>query len=177
MRIRSVPLASIRPGAVLDGPELIFADMGYQMDNMEGLSLHRAADGALVMTIVSDDNFSPLQRTLLLQFTLVGRRNDRAERLSARRGLLLADLALELAHACGANTLVSGAEQIGVEPAAVVDGLQRIGRDPELHLASERVGDHGDVEQVRQKPPLGLDVGMAHRMADQNAFSGEIAAA
>ncbi len=71
MRIRSVPLASIKPGALVDGRELIFADMGHQIDNMEGLSVHRGADGALVLTLISDDNFSPLQRTLLLQFTLV----------------------------------------------------------------------------------------------------------
>jgi hypothetical protein len=72
MRIRSVPLTSIKPGATVDGPELITADMGSQIDNMEGLSVHRAADGALVLTLISDDNFSPLERTLLLQFTLVG---------------------------------------------------------------------------------------------------------
>ena len=70
MRIRSVPLASVKPGALLDGKELIFADMGSQIDNMEGLSVHRSTDGALVLTLISDDNFSPLQRTLLLQFTL-----------------------------------------------------------------------------------------------------------
>ena len=74
MRIRSVPLASIKPNATVDGAELISADMGYQIDNMEGLSVHRAPDGSTVLTIVSDDNFSPLQRTLLLQFTLVGER-------------------------------------------------------------------------------------------------------
>jgi hypothetical protein len=71
MRIRRVPLATLAPGAVLDGPFLIEADMGYQIDNMEGLSVHRAADGAIVLTLVSDDNFSILQRTLLLQFTLL----------------------------------------------------------------------------------------------------------
>jgi hypothetical protein len=70
MRIRSVPLSTVRPGALVDGTELIFADMGYQIDNMEGLSVHRAVDGTLVLTLISDDNFSPLQRTLLLQFTL-----------------------------------------------------------------------------------------------------------
>jgi len=73
MRIRSVPLASIKPGALVDGPELIFADMAYQLDNMEGLSAHRDASGAMVLTLISDDNFSPLQRTLLLQFTLESR--------------------------------------------------------------------------------------------------------
>jgi hypothetical protein len=72
MRIRSVPLGAIRPGALVDGPQLIFADMGYQIDNMEGLAVHRERNGALVLTLVSDDNFSPLQRTVLLQFTLVG---------------------------------------------------------------------------------------------------------
>jgi hypothetical protein len=72
MRIRSMPLADIKPGALVDGRELIVADMAAQIDNMEGLAMHRAADGALVLTIVSDDNFSPLQRTVLLQFTWVG---------------------------------------------------------------------------------------------------------
>lgn len=70
MRIRSVPLTAIKPGALVDGRELIFADMGQQIDNMEALSVHRAVDGALVLTLISDDNFSVLQRTLLLQFTL-----------------------------------------------------------------------------------------------------------
>ncbi len=70
MRIRRVPLTDIKPGAVIDGPILIEADMNYQIDNMEGLSVNRAADGSLVLTLISDDNFSMIQRTLLLQFTL-----------------------------------------------------------------------------------------------------------
>jgi len=71
MRIRRLPMASIKPGALVDGAILIYADMGFQIDNMEGLSVHRAADGELVLTLVSDDNFSLLQRTILLQFTLM----------------------------------------------------------------------------------------------------------
>jgi hypothetical protein len=71
MRIRRVPLAAIRPGAVLDGPAAIFADLGYEIDNMEGLSVHRGAKGDIVLTLISDDNFSPIQRTVLLQFALV----------------------------------------------------------------------------------------------------------
>jgi hypothetical protein len=70
MRIRSVPLATVKPGALVDGRELIFADMGHEIDNMEGLAVHRAADGALVLTLISDDNFAQFQRTVLLQFTL-----------------------------------------------------------------------------------------------------------
>ena len=70
MRIRSVRLADVKSGATLDGPVLIKADLGQQIDNMEGLAVHRTADGAVVLTLISDDNFSPLQRTVLLQFTL-----------------------------------------------------------------------------------------------------------
>jgi len=71
MRIRRVALGAIAPGAHVDGAELVSADMGYQIDNMEGLSVHRSAAGDVVLTLVSDDNFSPLQRTILLQFKLV----------------------------------------------------------------------------------------------------------
>jgi hypothetical protein len=70
MRIRRVPLATIAPDARVDGATLMFADMGYQIDNMEGLSVHRDAAGDLILTLVSDDNFSILQRTILLQFRL-----------------------------------------------------------------------------------------------------------
>ncbi|HEX2216191.1 MAG TPA: esterase-like activity of phytase family protein, partial [Xanthobacteraceae bacterium] len=62
--------AEVRPGARVDGPVLIEADAGYQIDNMEALAVHRTGAGEIVLTIVSDDNFSALQRTLLLQFTL-----------------------------------------------------------------------------------------------------------
>jgi hypothetical protein len=70
IRMRRIALADIKPGAVVDGAMLLEADLGYEIDNMEGLSVHRSADGDLVLTLVSDDNFSILQRTLLLQFTL-----------------------------------------------------------------------------------------------------------
>ena len=70
MRMRQIPLKDIAPGAVVDGPMLIYADHGYQIDNMEGLAVHQDASGSVVLTLISDDNFSRLQRTLLLQFTL-----------------------------------------------------------------------------------------------------------
>lgn len=72
IRLRRIASATIRPGAVVDGPVLLFADMGYQVDNMEGLGVHRNAAGDVVLTLISDDNFSILQRTLLLQFRMVG---------------------------------------------------------------------------------------------------------
>lgn len=71
IRIRKIPLRALAPGAVVDGPSIFDADLGYEIDNMEGLDVHRNEDGDIVLTMVSDDNFSLLQRTLLLQFTLV----------------------------------------------------------------------------------------------------------
>ena len=70
IRLRRIPLAQIRPGALVDGAILLEADLGYEIDNMEGLSIHRSTSGETVLTLISDDNFSVLQRTLLLQFTL-----------------------------------------------------------------------------------------------------------
>ncbi|MGW1419098.1 esterase-like activity of phytase family protein [Bradyrhizobium manausense] len=71
IRIRSLPLKGIAPGALVDGPVLFEADLGHEIDNMEGIDAHVTAEGETVLTLVSDDNFSMLQRTLLLQFTLV----------------------------------------------------------------------------------------------------------
>jgi hypothetical protein len=70
MRLRRIAAADIAPGALVDGPVLLFADMGYQIDNMEGLAVHAAPDSGTILTMVSDDNFSILQRTILLQFKL-----------------------------------------------------------------------------------------------------------
>lgn len=72
MRIRRISLTDIKPGAVVDGKKLIEADLGYEIDNMEGIGLHRNAEGETILTLISDDNFLPFQRTLLLQFALIG---------------------------------------------------------------------------------------------------------
>jgi hypothetical protein len=71
MRIRRIPLREIRPGALLDGPVVIEADMRSNIDNMEGLAIHRSRDGRTLLTLISDDNFSVLQRTVVLRFGLV----------------------------------------------------------------------------------------------------------
>lgn len=71
IRIRRIALASVKPGAVLDGPSVFNADLGNEIDNMEGIDAHTTAEGDTVLTMISDDNFSLIQRTLLLQFTLV----------------------------------------------------------------------------------------------------------
>ncbi len=69
IRIRRIPLKSLAPGAVVEGPSIFDADLGQEVDNMEGIDAHVTAEGDTVLTMVSDDNFSMIQRTLLLQFT------------------------------------------------------------------------------------------------------------
>ena len=71
IRIRRVPLASVKPNALIDGPTIFEVDLSYEIDNMEGIDAHVTEDGETVLTMISDDNFSMIQRTLLLQFTLV----------------------------------------------------------------------------------------------------------
>jgi hypothetical protein len=71
IRIRRIAQKSIAPGAVIDGPAIFSADLGHEIDNMEGIDAHVTAEGETVITMVSDDNFSMIQRNLLLQFTLV----------------------------------------------------------------------------------------------------------
>ncbi len=71
MRLRRVAIADIAPGALIDGSDMLYADNSYQIDNMEGLSVHLDANGAIILTMISDDNFNFIQRTVLLQFKLV----------------------------------------------------------------------------------------------------------
>ena len=75
MRLRSIKAGDVKPGAMLDGEVLLEADMGYEVDNMEGLAIHQGARGEAVLTIISDNNFNGfLQRTLVLQFALMPER-------------------------------------------------------------------------------------------------------
>ncbi|MCR4266821.1 esterase-like activity of phytase family protein [Nitratireductor sp. ZSWI3] len=71
MRLRRIEGEGIRPGALADGPVLLTADMGYQIDNMEALDVWVREDGATMVSVMSDDNHSLLQRNLYLEFRLV----------------------------------------------------------------------------------------------------------
>ena len=71
MRIRRVPGRTIRPGALVDGDILVQSAEFEQIDNMEGLALRTGPGGETLLTLISDDNHSLLQRTLLLQFAIV----------------------------------------------------------------------------------------------------------
>ncbi|NNM74616.1 esterase-like activity of phytase family protein [Enterovirga aerilata] len=70
-RIRRLARDAFRPDGELDGEVVFEADRGYEIDNMEGITAHRdPATGETVVTLISDDNFSFLQRTVLLEFSL-----------------------------------------------------------------------------------------------------------
>jgi hypothetical protein len=70
MRLRRIEGDTIRPGAVVDGKIIFQADNRSQIDNMEGLDAVVAEDGSVHLVVVSDDNHSILQRTLMLEFRL-----------------------------------------------------------------------------------------------------------
>ena len=71
-RIRLVQLAAsqIRPSADLEGTELARWGLPFTVDNFEGLAARRGPDGETLVYLLSDDNFSLLQRTLLVMFEL-----------------------------------------------------------------------------------------------------------
>jgi hypothetical protein len=72
MRIRRLRPGEMRPGARLTGHTVLQADSGHEVDNMEGMAVHRGARGETVVSLISDNNFRTfLQRTVFLQFTLV----------------------------------------------------------------------------------------------------------
>jgi hypothetical protein len=72
LQLRLIKPAELQPGALMQGEMLLSADMGYDIDNMEGLGVHRTPAGETILTLISDDNFNRfLQRTILLQFALL----------------------------------------------------------------------------------------------------------
>jgi hypothetical protein len=71
-RVRLVRLAAgnIRAGAELRGEELASWGRPLTIDNFEALATRRGPDGEILIYLMSDDNFSFFQRTLLLMFAL-----------------------------------------------------------------------------------------------------------
>ena len=67
---RVVAPAAIRAGGEMAGEELAEWSPPLTSDNFEGIAVRRNDSGETLIYIVSDDNFSPLQRTLLLMFAL-----------------------------------------------------------------------------------------------------------
>ena len=60
----------IKRGATIEGDILLEATDSLNIDNMEAIAVHRRASGETIITLMSDDNFSALQRTLIMQFSM-----------------------------------------------------------------------------------------------------------
>ena len=70
IRLRRIAGGTIHPGALVDGPVIAAFDLGQEIDNMEGIDAWTDAAGATRLTLVSDDNGSFFQRSLMLEFKL-----------------------------------------------------------------------------------------------------------
>ena len=69
-RLKLVRADDIQPGAKLVGEELLRLGYPVQVDNFEGVAVQEDPIKGTTIYIVSDDNYHPFQRTLLLQFRL-----------------------------------------------------------------------------------------------------------
>ena len=68
-RLTRVTAGSLRPGAKVAGKELLKLEQPLAVENFEGIAVQQTSNGTMIF-IVSDDNYSSLQQTLLLQFLL-----------------------------------------------------------------------------------------------------------
>jgi hypothetical protein len=71
LRMRRIKADALNQKEPLTGEELLNVGQSYTIDNMEGLAIRETAEGRLFLYLISDDNFSAAQRTLLLQFELI----------------------------------------------------------------------------------------------------------
>lgn len=70
-RVVVIPAKDIRPDATIRGEEVARLVPPVTVDNMEGITARKGDNGEPLIYLVSDDNFSPLQRTILLMFELL----------------------------------------------------------------------------------------------------------
>lgn len=65
-RLSLINRADIKPDATITSTELARFDNTSGIDNMEGLSITQNRKGAADIFLISDDNFNPLQKTILV---------------------------------------------------------------------------------------------------------------
>lgn len=73
-RLRRVAAEELASGRPLEGKIIATLAFPYNIDNMEGLAVRQDDEGNTLVYMVSDDNFNPLQRTLLMMFRLDDRK-------------------------------------------------------------------------------------------------------
>jgi hypothetical protein len=70
-RLSIVPAAALRPGATVTGKELAILAPPFDVDNFEGVAARKGPHGETLIYLVSDDNFQPLEKTLLFMLELL----------------------------------------------------------------------------------------------------------
>jgi hypothetical protein len=70
IRVMQFAAAEVRPGGAVHAQQLARLASPYAVDNLEGLSVGKGAHGETLLWLISDDNFNPLQRNILLMFEL-----------------------------------------------------------------------------------------------------------
>jgi hypothetical protein len=70
IRVMQFDAGEVRPGGTVRATELARLANSYAVDNLEGLAVGKGARGETLLWLISDDNFNPLQRNILLMFEL-----------------------------------------------------------------------------------------------------------
>ncbi|MEE9545852.1 MAG: esterase-like activity of phytase family protein, partial [Rhodospirillales bacterium] len=70
IRVLLVAKTAWQPEALVRGAEIALIKPPLGVDNFEGLAVRRADSGETLLYMISDDNFSTGQRTLLMMFEL-----------------------------------------------------------------------------------------------------------
>lgn len=68
IKVHHIKAADIVAGAALSGEEILHLTPEFTVDNMEGLDVVVIDNDTVRLVMISDDNFNPLQRTLLMMF-------------------------------------------------------------------------------------------------------------
>ncbi|WP_321394667.1 esterase-like activity of phytase family protein [Emcibacter sp.] len=69
-RLRRIKSTDIQEGTVLRGEVIACMEFPYNIDNMEALAVRRNEAGETIIYMMSDNNYNPLQRNLLMMFRL-----------------------------------------------------------------------------------------------------------
>jgi hypothetical protein len=69
-RVMRFEASELKPGGTVRAEELAWLASPYTVDNLEGLAATKGAHGETLLWLISDDNFNPLQRNILLLFEL-----------------------------------------------------------------------------------------------------------
>lgn len=70
-RIVRFPAQRVQPGARIEGEVMALLRPPLTTDNFEAIATRRDGRGRTLVYLLSDDNFNMLQRTLLMQFSLI----------------------------------------------------------------------------------------------------------